>query len=97
MCSSTDINGNTATFLYNNFNRLKFVKDPQNYLLKDLNYHYANQTALSGLGITPTDTMNYILSRTAREAQTGTALDVDKTITQLEYMNGLGKSLQALI
>jgi RHS repeat-associated protein len=40
-----------------------------------------------------------LISRVAREAQTGTALDsdVDKTTTQISYMDGLGKSLQAQI
>lgn len=99
LSSSTDINGYSTTFLYDGFNRLISVKDPQNYLLKDLNYHYANQAALSGLGVTPTNTMNYIVSRTARESQTTATLDsdVDKTTTQLEYLDGLGKSLQSLI
>ena len=99
LSSATDINSYSTTYLYDGFNRLISVKDPQSYLLKDLNYHYANQAALSGLGVTPTNTMNYIVSRTAREAQTGTALDsdVDKTTTQLEYLDGLGKSLQSLI
>jgi RHS repeat-associated protein len=99
LSSATDINGYSVSYLYDGFSRLISVKDPQSYLLKDLNYHYANQAALSGLGVTPTNTMNYIISRTAREAQTGTSLDsdVDKTTSQLEYMDGLGKSLQALI
>jgi RHS repeat-associated protein len=99
LSSATDINGYSVSYLYDGFNRLISVKDPQSYLLKDLNYHYANQAALSGLGVTPTNTMNYIISRTAREAQTTATLDsdVDKTTTQLEYMDGLGKSLQALI
>ena len=63
-----------------------------------MNYHYANQTALSGLGVTPTNTMNYVLSRTARIEQSGTALDsdVDKTTTQLQYLDGLGRNLQGL-
>jgi RHS repeat-associated protein len=99
LSSATDINGYTTTYLYDGFNRLISVKDPQSYLLKDFNYHYANQTALSGLGVTPTNTMNYVVSRTAREAQTTTTLssDVDKTTTQLEYLDGLGRSLQALV
>lgn len=95
----TDINGYTTTFLYDVFNRLKSVKDTQNYGLKDLNYHYANQAALSGLGVTPTNAMNYVISRTARIEQTGTALDsdIEKTTTQLEYMDGLGRNVQSLI
>jgi RHS repeat-associated protein len=99
LSSATDINGYSTSYLYDGFNRLISVKDPQNYLLKDLSYHYANQTALSGLGVTPTNTMNYVVSRTAREAQTGTALDsdVDKTTTQLEYMDGLARPLQSQI
>jgi Domain of unknown function (DUF6443) len=99
LSSETDINGYSTTFLYDVFNRLKMIKDSQNYLLKDLAYHYANQAALTGFDVTPTNAMNYIISRTAREAQTGSALDsdVDKTTTQLEYMDGLGKSVQSLV
>ena len=99
LSSATDINSYKTSYLYDGFNRLISVKDPQNYLLKDLNYHYANQAALSGLGVTPTNTMNYIISRTAREAQTTATLDsdVDKTTTQIEYMDGLARPLQTQI
>jgi len=95
---ATDLNNYSVSYQYDNYNRLISVKDPQNYLLKDLNYHYANQTALSGLGVTPTNTMNYVLSRTARIEQSGTALDsdVDKTTTQLQYLDGLGRNLEGL-
>ena len=98
LIANTDINGYASSFQYDNLNRLKSIKDPHNYLLKDFNYHYANQTALLGLGVTPTNTMNYVINRTAREAQTGTALDpdVDKTTTQLQYLDGLGRNLQGL-
>jgi hypothetical protein len=60
---TSDINDYETTYLYDGFNRLKSVKDAQNYLLKDLSYHYANQTALSDLGLTPTNTMNYVITR----------------------------------
>jgi hypothetical protein len=97
--SSTDINGYTSTFQYDSFNRFLSAKDPQGKLLKDLYYHYANQTAPTTLGITPTNTLNYIISRTAREEQTGTALSnsVNNTTTQIQYMDGLGRGLQSLI
>jgi RHS repeat-associated protein len=99
LLTATDLNGYTLTNTFDAFSRLINVKDPFNFLLKDINYHYANQSALSGLGLTPTNTLNYIISRVAREAQTGTALDsdVDKTTTQISYMDGLGKSLQTQI
>ena len=99
LLTATDLNGYTLTNAYDGFSRLINVKDPLNYLLKDINYHYANQSALSGLGLTPTNTLNYIINRVAREAQAGSALDsdVDKTTSQIQYMDGLGKSLQAQI
>lgn len=98
LLTATDLNGYTLTNAYDGFSRLINVKDPLNFLLKDINYHYANESALSGLGLTPTNTLNYIISRVAREAQTGTALDsdVDKTTTQISYMDGLGRGLQSL-
>jgi RHS repeat-associated protein len=94
-----DINGYRTSFQYDVFSRLKSVKDHKNYLLKDNDYHYANQTALSGLGITPTNAMNYVVNRTARTEQTGTTLssDVDNTTTQLQYMDGLGRAVQSLV
>ena len=94
-----DINGYRNSFQYDVFNRLKSAKDHLNYLLKDNYYHYANQTALSGLGITPTNSMNYVVNRTARTEQTGTALssEVDNTITQLSYVDGIGRGIQSLI
>ncbi|MDZ7899128.1 MAG: DUF6443 domain-containing protein [Arcicella sp.] len=99
LSSETDINGYTTTYLYDVFNRLISIKDNQSYLLKDLAYHYANQSAITSLGVSPTNTLNYIISRTAREAQTGTELDsdIDKTTTQLEYMDGLGRKIQSLV
>lgn len=97
--SETDINNYITTYQYDAFSRLKSIKDPQEYLLKDFYYHYANQTAITGLGITPTNTMNYIVSRFARDEQTGSALDnsENKTMTKIEYMDGLGRSLQTLV
>ncbi|WP_159102736.1 DUF6443 domain-containing protein [Flectobacillus major] len=97
--SETDINGYTTTYWYDVFSRLKSIKDTQGYLLKDFHYHYANQTALSGWGIIPTNTMNYVVSRTAKEAQGTASLssDIEKTTTQIQYMDGLGRSLQSLI
>ena len=99
LLTATDLNGYTVTNSYDGFSRLMNVKDPLNFLLKDVNYHYANQSALSGLGLTPTNTLNYIISRVAREAQTGMALDSDvyKTTTQISYMDGLGRGLQSVV
>lgn len=95
----TDINGYATTYAYDVFGRLKSIKDSQNYLLKDFNYHYANQPALSGLAIIPSNTMNYIVSRTAREEQATTTLDsdVNKTTTQIDYMDGIGRGVQSLL
>jgi RHS repeat-associated protein len=97
--SETDINNYTTTYQYDAFSRLKSIKDSKDYLLKDFNYHYANQAAITGLGITPTNTMNYVVSRFARDTQTGSALDNSetKTMTKIEYMDGLGRSLQSLV
>lgn len=95
----TDINNYTTTSIFDNYNRLKAVKDAQNYLLGDTYYHYQNGILTPDLGISPSNTMNYVVSRRAREAQTGTALDsdVDKTTTQILYIDGLGKNLQTQI
>ena len=92
----SDINGYTTTYNYDNFNRLASIKDAQGYLLAENFYHYANQNALSGLGISPNNASNYVVTRSAREAQTGTALDSDvtKTSTQVQYLDGLGRPLQ---
>lgn len=92
----TDINGYTTTYNYDNFNRLASIKDAQGYVLAENFYHYANQTSLSGLGISPDNASNYVVTRSAREAQTGTALDSDvtKTSTQVQYLDGLGRLLQ---
>jgi RHS repeat-associated protein len=99
LISTKDINDYESTYAYDDFNRLKSLSDPQNYLLKDFRYHYAAQTALTDLGLSPTNSMNYVVSRTAREAQTGTALSVavNNTTTQIQYMDGLGRALQSQI
>ncbi len=99
LSSTSDVNGYKMSYQFDGFQRLKSLKDPQDYLLKDLNYHYANETTLTGLGVTPTNSMNYIISRTAREAQTGTALSssVDNTSTQIQYSDGLGRGLEGVL
>ena len=99
LSSSTDINGYTTTHQYDSFNRLFSTKDPDGNLLRDLYYHYANQDDDIDVGMNPTNALNYIISRTAREAQTGSVLSnsVDNTTTQIQYMDGLGRSLQAQV
>jgi RHS repeat-associated protein len=99
LSSATDMNGYVSTYQYDDFNRLLSVKDAQGNILKDLFYHYANESPPTTLGITPTNSLNYIISRTAREAQTTTTLSnsVDNTTTQVQYMDGLGRPLQSLV
>ena len=94
-----DYNGYTTNYLFDGFQRLSSIKDSQGFLLKDFYYHYANQAALMKLGVTPTNTLNYLISRTARVAQTGTQLSsqVDSTTTEIHYFDGLSKNLQSLI
>ena len=97
--SATDINGYKTTNIFDNYNRLQAVKDAQNYLLGDNYYHYQNGILTPNLGISPDNTMNYVVSRKAREAQTGTALDsdVDKTQTQVQFLDGLGRATQNIL
>jgi hypothetical protein len=95
----TDYNGYTTNYLFDSFQRLLSIKDSQGFLLKDFYYHYANQGALTGLGVTPTNTLSYLISRTAREEQTGTKLtsQVDSTTTEIQYVDGLSRPLQSQI
>ncbi|WP_026994853.1 DUF6443 domain-containing protein [Flectobacillus major] len=98
LSSINDINGYNTTFGYDNFNRLSTTTDHQGYLLADYFYHYPNESAPTNRGVSPTNTMAYVISRTARTAQTGSVLDPDitKTHTQVQYIDGLGKPLQTL-
>jgi RHS repeat-associated protein len=95
----TDYNGYTTNYSFDGHQRLLNIKDAQGFLLKDFYYHYANQAALTGLGVTPTNTLNYLISRTAREAQTGTKLtsNVDSTTTEIQYVDGLSRPIQSQI
>lgn len=43
MTSSTDAKGQTTTYEYDDFNRLKFVKDHDGKIIKQMDYHYQNQ------------------------------------------------------
>jgi RHS repeat-associated protein len=97
--TTTDINGYKTTSIFDNYNRLQAVKDAQNYLLGDNYYHYQNGILTPNLGISPDNTLNYVVSRKAREAQTGTALDsdVDKTTTQVQFLDGLGRATQSTL
>ena len=96
---STDINGYSTSSFFDNYNRLQAVKDAQNYLIGDYYYHYQNGILTPNLGINPDNTMNYVVSRKAREAQTGTVLnsDVDKTQTQIQFLDGLGREMQSTL
>ncbi|PWK15752.1 YD repeat-containing protein [Arcicella aurantiaca] len=96
---ATDINGYSTSSFFDNYNRLQAVKDAQNYLIGDNYYHYQNGILTPSLGINPDNTMNYVVSRKAREAQTGTALnsDVDKTLTQIQFLDGLGREMQSVL
>ena len=97
--TATDINGYVSTYSYDGFNRLRSIKDPQNYLLQDNYYHYVGETALTGLGLSPSNSLNYVISRTARVAQTGTQLanGVDSTQASIQYMDGLGRDLASVL
>lgn len=96
---ATDINGYTTTSIFDNYSRLQAVKDAQNYLLGDNYYHYQNGILTPNLGISPSNTLNYIVSRKAREAQTGTRLSnsVDSTQTQVQFLDGLGRATQSIL
>jgi RHS repeat-associated protein len=96
---ATDINGYTTTSLFDNYSRLQAVKDAQNYLLGDNYYHYQNGILTPNLGISPSNTLNYVVSRKAREAQTGTRLSnsVDSTQTQVQFLDGLGRATQSIL
>jgi hypothetical protein len=91
----TDYNGYTTNYNFDGHQRLLNIKDPQSFLLKDFYYHYANQVALTDLGVTPTNTLNYVVSRTARTEQTGNKLtsNVDSTTTEIQYSDGLSRNL----
>ena len=96
---ATDLNGYRTRYEYDIFQRLKALRDDQNNILKDLRYHYQNQSTPTGIGASPATTMNYVLSRTARVAQSGMVLtsDVDSSQTMIQFSDGLGRALQGLL
>lgn len=96
---SSDVNGYLTKYAFDEFNRLKSVKDNDDYLLKDFRYHYRNETNPTGIGVNANSELNFVLSRIARTEQTGTDLSnsVDLSSTQIQYMDGLGRELQTLL
>ncbi len=96
---SSDVNAYLTKYAHDDFNRLKSVKDNSDYLLKDFRYHYYNEINPTGIGMNANSELNFVVSRTAREAQTGADLSnsVDVTNTQIQYMDGLGRDLQTLL
>jgi Domain of unknown function (DUF6443)/A nuclease of the HNH/ENDO VII superfamily with conserved LHH len=93
------INGYTSTFQYNALNQFQSAKDANENLVKDVKYHFKDQSNPTNIDATPTQAMNYILSRTARTNQTGAELSSseDNSTTQIQYLDGLGAPLQSLI
>jgi Domain of unknown function (DUF6443)/Domain of unknown function (DUF1990) len=98
LTSITAINGFTSTFQYNNLNQFESAKDGEGNLLIDVKYHFADQPNPTNIGASPTQSMNYILNRTARTKQNGTELSSseDNTTTALHYIDGLGTPIQSL-
>ncbi|MNH31455.1 hypothetical protein D3C86_1602120 [compost metagenome] len=43
MTSSTDAKGKTTYYVYDGFQRLKWIKDQDGNILKTMDYHYQNQ------------------------------------------------------
>ncbi|MNZ97578.1 hypothetical protein D3C78_1168210 [compost metagenome] len=43
MTSSTDAKGQTTYYVYDGFQRLKWIKDQEGNILKTTDYHYQNQ------------------------------------------------------
>ena len=43
MTSSTDVNGRTTYYEYDNMGRLQYVKDNEQNIIKKINYHYIGQ------------------------------------------------------
>jgi RHS repeat-associated protein len=86
-----------AFFFYDGLGKLKTATDHYGKILKDIVYHYANQPAQTGLGATPTDTLNYIATRSPRTAQDNISTNIDETTTQIGYVDGIGRPVQNLI
>ena len=86
--------GSTTTYGYDPLSRLSSITDAQNFELKHFDYHYGGCGATTGLGLT--ESLNYVLARTARTEQAALNTNPDSTQTQITYLDSLGRTLQTV-
>lgn len=93
-------NGLITQLNYDVLNRLSSIFDKDNFELQRFDYHHAGQPISGFLPLQLPSTLNYVLSRTARTAQTALAtlpFDATQTLTTVSYSDGLGRPRQQLL
>jgi RHS repeat-associated protein len=88
--------GYFSYYSYDDLNRLISIKDHLNLELKHFDYHYRNCGAVGGLGLSLSDTMNYVVARTARTGSTSLNTTPEDVQTTIQYFDGLGRALQTI-
>ena len=88
-------NGLNTSYEYEEFFRLKFIKDHAGDITKAFHYHYKGEAIPSNAGITtlPT-TKNFVVSQTPRKKHSTLYTEPDSTATTIQYFNDLGQSIQ---
>jgi RHS repeat-associated protein len=102
LASTTALSGVVTRYAYDALGRLAQATEATtptsatSAVLAAWAYHYPGEATPAGIGATPTNTLPYVVTRTARLAQTTLGTLPTQTQTSIGYMDGLGRPRQTV-
>jgi hypothetical protein len=93
---STDPNGISTNFGFDNLNRMNSITDHLGFEIKHIDYHFAGQSIPVGITTLPQN-QNFTLTKMARTEQTSLDNNPDNTQIAIDYADGLGRNIQQIL